>query len=106
MTRSATQYNAATLKAARTVLARQAAADAAAALAATTVKADAWKVAPASKGQTARINVIEVGLGYDASPRSILGTGQDARNLWRSLVNEATSKGYRVNRRTGELTVA
>jgi hypothetical protein len=63
-----------------------------------------WQSAPASIGQHRRITTIERGLGYRASTRRTLGTGADARNLWRSLVSEAIEAGYKVNRATGELS--
>lgn len=65
---------------------------------------DAWLTQPATQGQRNRIRTIEKGLGYKPSTIAALGTGEQARKLWRSLVNEATAQGFKVNRRTGELS--
>ena len=50
--------------------------------------ATAWERRPASKGQIRRIRVLEMALGYRLSTVATIGTGLQARTLYRSLKAE------------------
>lgn len=56
-----------------------------------------WRTAPASAKQVGRINRAERTLGYRVSPKSVIGTGMEARILWQSLKADARSMGIKLD---------
>lgn len=82
-------YSPATIKRCATILERASAQPTRKARATKVVKdATAWERRPATSGQHARINRLEKALGYRLSTRKAIGTGLDARILYRSLKAE------------------
>ena len=95
-TMSAT-YSPATIKRARTILARCEAPKATpkARVKAAKKQADAWRNRPASKAQIARVQRAEIALGYDPSPKAVIGNAGAASDLYQSLKVEMARNGVR-----------